>query len=251
MRFVEKTCPKCGANLEFVYGDKETKCSYCNKSFIIEGYNDDLSTDNINLIYNEYKKNLNINKIIVLIAIIIIFVIFIFIIMQVFFSFKQIDTTSKIITEDMESINKEKEKKETTKNYNFLNDISSTDLEELQNKSLVYIKEWNHENDKVVLNSYNRLGEYLLVSKTLNTLYDVYELNYLINNNSYTIYTAIKYNNVTFNNNKLKVGSKSIYGNILNFEYNNLWGYNSQEDLYYSIETPFNEDIYATENLYK
>lgn len=36
MKLIEKTCPKCGANLEFNINDKEVKCSYCNKQFIIE-----------------------------------------------------------------------------------------------------------------------------------------------------------------------------------------------------------------------
>ena len=35
MNLIEKTCPKCGANLEFKPGDKEVRCSYCNKQFII------------------------------------------------------------------------------------------------------------------------------------------------------------------------------------------------------------------------
>lgn len=53
MKLIEKTCPKCGANLEFNISDKEVKCSYCNKQFIIEqdkniGKND-INSDNYTL----------------------------------------------------------------------------------------------------------------------------------------------------------------------------------------------------------
>lgn len=46
MKLIEKTCPKCGANLEFEPGAKEVKCSYCNKEFIIEG--NDNNSENFN-----------------------------------------------------------------------------------------------------------------------------------------------------------------------------------------------------------
>ena len=55
MRLIEKTCPKCGANLEFEPGAKEVKCSYCNKGFIIEGNennigSEELAPENIKLV---------------------------------------------------------------------------------------------------------------------------------------------------------------------------------------------------------
>ena len=45
MNLIEKTCPKCGANLEFKPGDKEVRCSYCNKQFIIEGNESNTNID--------------------------------------------------------------------------------------------------------------------------------------------------------------------------------------------------------------
>lgn len=55
MKLIEKTCPKCGANLGFKPGDKEVKCSYCNKEFIIEGNENnngsgELAPENIKLV---------------------------------------------------------------------------------------------------------------------------------------------------------------------------------------------------------
>ena len=53
MRLVEKSCPNCGASLEFNEKDKGCKCQYCKKSFEIERDSD--NSEEYNLVYNDIR----------------------------------------------------------------------------------------------------------------------------------------------------------------------------------------------------
>ncbi len=45
MKFIEKKCPNCGANLKFKLGDRDARCESCRREFIIENDADDIAGD--------------------------------------------------------------------------------------------------------------------------------------------------------------------------------------------------------------
>lgn len=242
MKLVEKTCPNCGANLEFNFGDKEVKCKYCNKSYLIEGY------DNTN-----YQNNLNIDLNLVtkttqsIISIPFIIFIIIFSIITIFIGY----TTFKIVSIDHKSISENNETyEENTESLNFLNSITTEMSDKITSKSISTINAWNKTNDNFILDSSKHLGYYLATNGNFSTLYDIFELVYKDENKQYTVYTGVKYSNVKNNEGNINLGNSSIFGSIKQCGFNNLWGYDTVEDLYNNINTPFNETLYAAEGLY-
>ena len=45
MKFIEKKCPNCGANLKFEPGDRDARCESCRREFIIQHNADDIADD--------------------------------------------------------------------------------------------------------------------------------------------------------------------------------------------------------------
>lgn len=252
MNLIEKTCPKCGANLEFKPGDKEVRCSYCNKQFIIEG-----NENNTNIAPTQN----NMNESIKLVAkvgagmyigiTIIIFVIAITIIGVVIFTirsnFSNTKNKNNFDTVDNFFDNFNKNDDSILKS---VNDISDEDGKKIQEKSLTEIRNWNKEQGGVALTEHNHLGYYLVYDDYDTDLYDVYELNYNINGESHIIYTGIKYMSINYKNKEVKVGNGMIFGTTLSFNMNTLWGYNTIEDLYNNIDSSDGE-LVASDGLYK
>lgn len=231
MKLIEKTCPKCGANLEFEPGAKEVKCSYCNKEFIIEG--NDNNSENFNS--EDIKLISNAGKGITVVAVIIILII----------------AFSIICFSAFRMFNKEKnfENFRFTDNITSVNNISKADQNKIEEKSLTELKNWNEKQEEVSLTSHKNLGYYLIYNDFNSNLYDVYELNYNINGTNHVVYTAVQYMNVNYKNKKLTVGNGIIFGKILSYDMYSLWGYESIKDLYNDIDVD-DEKIDASEGLY-
>lgn len=231
MKLIEKTCPKCGANLEFEPGAKEVKCSYCNKEFIIEG--NDNNSENFNS--EDIKLISNAGKGITVVAVIIISII----------------AFSIICFSAVRMFNKEKsfENFQSTDNITSVNNISKADQNKIEEKSLTELKNWNEKQEEVSLTSHKNLGYYLIYNDFSSNLYDVYELNYNINGTNHVVYTAVQYMNVNYKNEKLTVGNGIIFGKILSYDMYSLWGYKSIKDLYNDIDVD-DEKIDASEGLY-
>lgn len=231
MKLIEKTCPKCGANLEFEPGAKEVKCSYCNKEFIIEGNdnnNENFNSEDIKLISNAGKG-------ITVVAVIIISII----------------AFSIICFSALRMFNKEESFGgfRTTDNLTSVNNISKADQNKIEEKSLTELKDWNEKQEGVSLTSHKNLGYYLVYNDFNSNLYDVYELNYNINGTNHVVYTAVQYMNVNYKNEKLTVGNGTIFGKILSYDMYSLWGYESIKDLYNDIDVD-DEEIVASNGLY-
>lgn len=231
MKLIEKTCPKCGANLEFEPGAKEVKCSYCNKEFIIEGNdnnNENFNSEDIKLISNAGKG-------ITVVAVIIISII----------------AFSIICFSALRMFNKEEGfgSFRTTDNLTSVNNISKADQNKIEEKSLTELKDWNEKQEGVSLTSHKNLGYYLVYNDFNSNLYDVYELNYNINGTNHVVYTAVQYMNVNYKNEKLTVGNGTIFGKILSYDMYSLWGYESIKDLYNDIDVD-DEEIVASNGLY-
>lgn len=232
MRLIEKTCPKCGANLEFEPGAKEVKCSYCNKGFIIEGNennngSEELAPENIKLV-SKFRKFVNI------LAIVIISLVALSIIGTVVF--------------DMQG-NKNNGIFRTTDTLESLLDISKEDQKEIEDKSLTTIKNWNEKQNDISLISHKNLGYYLVYDEFGTVIYDVYELNYNIEGINHIIYTAVEYNNVSYKNKRTTVSNGEIFGDILSYDTHSLWGYESIKDLYNNIDL-LDEKLVASDGLY-
>ena len=145
MELIEKTCPKCGANLEFNLGDKEVKCSYCNKTYVIkDNDNKVFNANNIDLNSDEVKEGL---KLVAKVGVgtyiisILIFIGAIFVFGVVFYNVShlissQIEGFKSDYSDSIDEDNIEEE-------YNILksiSDISETDKQKIQEISLIKIK---------------------------------------------------------------------------------------------------------------
>ena len=248
MRLIEKTCPKCGANLEFEPGAKEVKCSYCNKGFIIEGNennigSEELAPENIKLV-SKFGKFINI------LAIVIISLVALSIIGTAAFMFSDKSLTTK---SDgwFENFNNNIDDEDLDDDIlKSVNDISTEDQKKIEEKSLAILKEWNEKRSDISLNEYKNLGDYLVYDDFGTDIYNVYELNYNTNGTNHVIYTAVKYMNVNYNNKTVNVGKGSIFGNILTYDtYYSLWGYESIKELYDDIDL-LDEKLVASDGLY-
>lgn len=253
MKLVEKTCPKCGANLEFKPEDKEVRCSYCNKSFIIEEDPTHKLVNNVADSFNLVAKTVGLGIGVQIAIGVIIFLVALGIIVAAFFNIfisDDSDTDDKFF----ETVEKEKDSKvpamgDTTA-LQTLAVITKEDQAKIEKKSLTCINKWNKTGERLTLVSSKHLGYYLAASKSFSTLYDVYELQYKDASSLHTVYTGVKYSNTTYKDKTLNVSNPQIFGDIKSLEMASVWGYDSVEDLYNSINTPLNEKITATENLY-
>lgn len=245
MKLIEKTCPKCGANLEFESGAKEVKCSYCNKEFIIEG--NENNNGNKESSPNDIKLVSKLGKGITIAAIVIILIIAIMIFSSVAFGMFNKDSL----------INKSNNWFSNFSN-NYINDddilksvkdINLEDQKKIEEKSLTLLKKWNEKSDSVSLNEYKNLGYYLVYDEFGTDIYNIYELNYNINGVNHVIYTGVRYMDINYNNKAVKVGNGSIFGKILSYDMSSLWGYESIKDLYNNIDYS-DEEISASDGLY-
>lgn len=231
MKLIEKKCPNCGAELKFGLDDKETKCEYCGKSFVIERDVDETSKKEELYNADNYKFLEETNKAITkgmgfffLIPAFFIIVVSIIIFTSIF-SFR--DNKNDTVTNNIDAVeypnDSEKEKEEEPKEE----EVKKTDEELLKEKG--YIVKFNdltdkqindiHENTLTILNDetktydvflypyskWNYVGMYLLTSRNDNILYDVYSINFTIKGKKVTYYAGIRYFGV-----KLKDGILSM-----------------------------------------
>lgn len=249
MKLIEKTCPKCGANLGFKPGDKEVKCSYCNKEFIIEGNENnngsgELAPENIKLV-SKFGK--------FVVAIVIISFVVLLIIGVVTFNmfFKNFWTTNSDNWYEKSNNGIDDNEDLDDNILKSVNDISTEDQKKIEEKSLVILKKWNEKRSDISLNEYKNLGYYLVYDNFGTDIYNVYELNYNINGINHVIYAGVKYMHVNYNNKTVSVGNGSIFGSILIYDtYYSLWGYESVKDLYNDINL-LNKNLVASDGLYK
>ncbi len=244
MKLIEKTCPKCGANLEFTEGEKKVKCAYCNTSFLIE---EDKNAANG---YHLINKAASVAKTVIITSSII-FVVIVAAIVAIVISINH--SFSKIDKPDFDFFHQLDEKSddifEDDKPKFSLKDISTEDQEKLAKKSLAKIKEWQHP---VFVNfiGNKHLGIYLSIEDGETKLYDVFELQYSDDTNVYNVYTAVEYNDPSYKNKTLTTDSGNVFGGLIRVGNETLWGYDSIETLYGNIDTSYSDKITATEGLY-
>ncbi len=236
MKIIEKTCPNCGANIEFNKGDEKVKCEYCKKSYVIE----------------EEKKSKDISE----------------------YNLKAVSTLSKgIIFTSLATFiliaicglvgmifigNLAKDQMDDRNNGNNIFGKTIVKLDDINDKTKnAIIKESSEvlaENSQMTsfmyeqTEPYKQIGFYLLTYDNGNTIYDVYKSKYIIKGEEKEVFTAIKYENVKQNDTKL-FGMLDFNMGTSNNSF--MIGFLSNEDLYRSISLRANySKISATKGLY-
>lgn len=228
MKIIEKTCPNCGANIEFNKGDEKVKCEYCKKTYVIEEEKEDYR-----LVLSKQFTNM----------FMIIFVFsFAFIVLVGFLIAIGVGNGAKKLI-DSQVV-------ESSKPINSFDDISSETISAIHKKSAEVLN--NDSNITSFLyeqkEPFENKGMYLLIFDGGSTLYDVYMAKYEIKGTVKDIYTAIRYEDVNKN-------AKNLYGSHLpNTNPSSetfMIGYSSMEELYNNTVKVVKADkILATEGLY-
>ncbi len=229
MKTIEKNCPNCGLPIEIDLKSTETKCKHCKRTFLIEHdnmiKNKEKRLEKVNLVMKLQKRTFLIPLIVFLILVTLL----------TYFTIKE--------------INKEKEKftKKDTISYNLksLNELSDSDINNISNESLDEINYWNNFEST----SRERLGYYLIIKDSITTLYDVYKINYKLDSNNYDIYIAVAYENVTTDSG-ISYTASELHAVTLTIDNYDIWGFESEEDLYNSLPNTYKAKIIATNDLY-
>ena len=259
MKFIEKKCPNCNAKLEFKSTDTEVTCEYCRSSFVIEKEGNinkdfsDLTNDAFNLVYNNYRGIMGVNKAIFVIAGLFIMFVAVSMIIGVTTSRKKMysntNMTSSKQTQSLDELG-------YVTSYagideELINDIRLGGINALDNKINFYVNSFMPS----IVKSWEYKGSYFLTlksetsSSSKNILYDIYEMVLKIDDKNVSYFGVVMNSNfkrvdgkvVTLNNtfaeaprNELSNG-KLAFGYIsLNSVYNDLVGKNADN---YSIET--------------
>lgn len=230
MKTIEKNCPNCGQPMEIDLESTETKCKHCKRIFLIEHdnkiENKEERLEKVNLVMKLQKRTFIIPLVLFLI---IIFLLTIF---------------------TINGVNKEKEKlsKKDTISYNLksINELSDNDINDINAKSLEEIKFWNNFESTAS----EKIGYYLIIKDSITTLYDVYKINYKLDSNNYDIYVAVAYENITTNSG-ISYTATELHAVTLTIEDYDVWGFESEEDLYNSLPNTYKAKIIATNGLYK
>ena len=256
MRLVEKKCPNCGGELKFDVNDKETKCEYCGKAYEIERENDDkeelFNADNYKITeeQKEAVKAVFLGVAAAQFIPIFIFAFFFIIIIGtgIFFGFKEAKHTGRNTeikdTSEQDKFDEEYKQaenmisKEMLKQQGYIVEFSGLnekDLGEIHNSTLSTLNTTLKRHDTFIYShgSYEYVGMYLLLSKTGNSLFDVYKITFDVNGTNTEYYSAVKYSNVKKNNDKL-------VANLEGFEINpyvsngkkSVLGYESCQELF-------------------
>ncbi len=232
MKIIEKSCPNCGAGLEFKKEDKTVKCSYCKKTYAVVPDKEDYMLEMMKGTQNAIKG--------IFIATIVVFIV-IAVSMSLMFGG---------IFKGVSSLTSNASKEITT-----LNDISEDTEKSLHNESKEVIKNYTMLTIGIKQTEpFKNEGMYLLVDKTGNTIYDVYKGAYELSGTSTTVYVAVRYDNVE--NKGTSFGSTMLngqfFGEMKEVNGRFMFGFTSNEDLYDSMvaKTAY-EKMYASEGLYK
>ena len=216
MKIIEKKCPNCGASLSFNDNDKETKCNYCNREFIIEGEKEENSrvkSEDFILHEKVIKAYGTVHYIISFIIILITISVFFFIFKNVFSSMSK-DASFSISNVD-------------EKTFEMIHDSSLNELKNMGSFYSMIYKEVDYE----------YIGSYLYKSTFDNTLVDVYKVKYVKNEDkSYDTYISVKYSNIKYENNKVTLKYDGFLSTnkvmLENDIFSSVDGYLSLEELY-------------------
>lgn len=230
MRTIEKNCPNCGQPMEIDIESAETKCNYCKREFLIE--HDDT-------IKNEEKRKEKVNLVLKLQKRTFVIPLILLVVILFLLTFFTID-----------GINKQKEKfsKKDIISYNLksINELSDTDIKDISANSLDEINSWN----KFDQYTSEKLGFYLIIKDQITTLYDVYKMSYKLDSGNYDVYVAVAYDNIT-NNSGISYTTTELHAVTLTIDSYDIWGFESEEDLYNSLPNIYESKVIATNDLYK
>jgi len=233
MKIIEKTCPNCGASIEFNKGDDKVKCEYCKKTYVIE----EEKKDDKDLYEYNLKAVSSVSKVIIIISIV---------------SFVIIGVTGIIGLLTIGGLAKGQlqEMSDANTNLKSLDDLDEKTKTEINNKSREIL-----DNDAQVSSfmyekkeQYKNLGMYFLEYDDGNTIYDVYKAKFVVRGEEKDIYVAVRYENV-------KVKNNSLFGiqehNTDTSSDTFMLGFPTNEALYKTItlKTNYNK-ITATKGLY-
>ncbi len=230
MKTIEKNCPNCGQPMQIDIESAETKCNYCKREFLIEHddtiENEEKRLEKVNLVLKLQKRTFIIPLVLL---VVILFLLTIF---------------------TIEEIKEQKEKysKKDTISYNLksINELSDTDIKDISASSIDEINTWN----KFESNTCEKLGFYLIIKDSITTLYDVYKINYKLDSGDYDVYIAVAYENVT-NNSGISYTATELHAVTLTIDSYDIWGFESEEDLYNTLPNIYGSKVIATNDLYK
>lgn len=229
MKIIEKTCPNCGANIEFNKGDEKVQCSYCKKTYVIE---EEKETDDYRLVLT--KRFTNMFTLIFVFA-------FAFIFLTTLLMVTGLGAGAKSIFESQI---------EATKPISSFDDLSSDTVKAIHKASAEVLN--NNSNVTSFIyeqkTPFENKGMYLLIFDGGSTLYDIYSANYLIKGEEKEVFTAIRYEDVNKNAKNL-AGSHIPNTNPSSEAF--MLGFASNEELYEAIVLKVKANkVLATEGLY-
>lgn len=247
MKFKEKKCPNCGADLEFSETDKTCKCQYCKRSFEIERDMSDI--EKFNLVYDKIHKPM---KMFFIIPLVIFFIIFIFVIVMITGILKKQETNDTSIFEEYQDLIVDKE--------NLL-----TDVNEIKNREFDMI-------DSQASSQINRVAEgvndashsfsvdgditreklYILSKENYNKLVVIYKATYrdfFHQEDRHTVYIPVIYENIE-KDIISSLGNSTISDHIYYLSSDNscfTYGYGSFEEAYQSTVGLYADEFIITE----
>ena len=194
MKFKEKKCPNCGADLEFSETDKTCKCQYCKRSFEIERDLSDI--EKFNLVYDKIHKPM---KMFFIIPLAIFCIIFIFVVVMIIGSMRKQETNDTSIFEEYKDLIVDKENLLTD-----VNEIKNRDFDIIDSQASMQI---NRVSDGVndANHSFSVDGDitreklYVISGENYNKLVIIYKATYedfFHQEDRHTLYIPVIYENI-------------------------------------------------------
>lgn len=220
MKIIEKTCPNCGANIDFNKGDTKVKCEYCKKTYVIEEDKEDIALVEMKTFSRLFM--------------VIFFIAFIFIAFVGVMMFNAIGNQTKGLPNN----------KEEVKEIKSFDDISSDTIDKIHKKSAEMLSSPSSITINEQKEPYKNVGMYLVIYDGGYTIYDVYKSVYDVKGTEKDVYTAIEYNDIS-NMYGIPVTNSNVKSDLF------MLGYESVEDLYNNVINKVEyKDIYSTNGLY-
>ena len=194
MKFKEKKCPNCGADLEFSETDKTCKCQYCKRSFEIERDLSDI--EKFNLVYDKIHKPM---KMFFIIPLAIFCIIFIFVVVMIIGYMRKQETNDTSIFEEYKDLIVDKENLLTD-----VNEIKNRDFDIIDSQASMQI---NRVSDGVndANHSFSVDGDitreklYVISGENYNKLVIIYKATYedfFHQEDRHTLYIPVIYENI-------------------------------------------------------
>ena len=222
MKLVEKKCPNCGGGLSFGPEDKETKCEYCGKSFVIEredqgsAKSEDLFNADLYKISEEAQNaivgSMAMFKIVPIIIGVVFFMVFVGIGFTIFkFDHKESSITTREKIEPKEEEIEEKTYLEKLEEAGYVTDfsqISEDMLNSIQESTSKKITNDVNRHGSIICNmvgSPEHIGMYLGLSNkgTGNYLTDVFKVTFVVNGSNKDYYVSVTYPSVKLKDGKV------------------------------------------------